>query len=122
MRDCNQWLLWQYRDHNNCWDFVREVLNKEFNVPRNVLPKFGICPSDKKAMTAAYAEVKQGFVPITEPKEGAIACHFMGDILTHVGVVMNGKVWHASSKHGVRKDAIKTFSRIAKTEYKFWQN
>jgi hypothetical protein len=120
MRD--NWLLWQYRDDNNCWDFVRAILTKEFNVPLDAVPKFGICPSDKTSMTSAYQAVKQGFKRIKQPVDGAVACHFHGRTLVHVGVVMDGKVYHASSHSGTRKNSIKTFSRISTTGYYQWQN
>ena len=118
----DEWLLWQYRADNNCWDFVRAVLNKEFNVPVSELPKFGICPSDKVSMTTAYQSVKSGFKRIANPVEGAVACHFHGRTLVHVGVVLGGKVFHTSSHSGTRKDSIKTFSRISTTGYYQWQS
>lgn len=118
----DQYLLWQYRDDNNCWDFVRHVLSKEFNVPAAAIPKFGICPSDKLSMTNAFYDVKQKFKKITQPLHGAVACHFMGSVLIHVGVVLGDKVYHASSRNGTRKDTIKHFTRTAKTRFFLWQN
>jgi hypothetical protein len=118
----NRWLTWQYRDNNNCWDFVCAVLKQEFNVPASALPKFGICPNNKREMTRAYHSVKAAFVPTHQPQEGAIACHFIGNTLHHVGVVMGGKIWHASSKAGTRKDSISAFTRIAKTGFYQWQH
>lgn len=115
------WRFWQYRDDNNCWDFVREVLHKEFNVPAEFIPKFGICPDDKAAMTREFRNVKKRFHRITAPKDGAVACHFSDEVLIHVGIVRNQKVWHASRSRGLSVDPFNVFEKLAITRYYQWQ-
>ena len=114
--------LWQYRDDRNCWDFVRTVLNEQFNVPVDAVPKFGICPDDKRGMTKAFLGVKKSFRSIEQAQEGAVACHFSGRALTHVGVVLNGKVWHAGKSQGVKSESIQAFEKQSKTGYFLWLN
>lgn len=119
MRD---YRLWQYRDDNNCWDFVRTVLHAEFGIPRDAVPKYGICPSDKVAMTEAFKEIKKGFLKVDGPCIGAVACHFEGIYLCHVGVIRSDNlVWNASSARGVSKDSIRFFEKMNRTEYYLWQ-
>lgn len=117
------WRLWQYRDDNNCWDFVRTVLHVEFNVPLSAIPRFGICPDDKTAMTSAYQVVKRQFTRVRAPTAGTVVCHFDGDTLLHVGIVRHdGRVWHASSaSKGVTNVSVPVFQKIATTRFYQWQ-
>ena len=109
--------LWKYSHDANCWDFVSEYL-KAKGVPSDVLPRFGICPSDKRGMTKASNGVIIGLAEC-EPRENAIACHYHGKLLTHVGVIERGMVRHAHHVSGVRRDTIKRFESMAqKTVYR----
>jgi hypothetical protein len=121
MPDHNHWLLWQYRDDHNCWDFVRAVLEKEFNIPSYAIPKHGVCATDKAGIDTTYQHEKQRFIPINAPQNGAVACQYAGETLTHVGIVLNDFIFHASSRHGVRKTTLSAFLRIAKTRFYQWQ-
>jgi hypothetical protein len=109
---------WQYRSDANCWDFVREWLIERLGVPEKDVPKYGICPNDKTSMhKAAHDEVIPQF-EVTSPINGAIAAHYLGSTLYHVGVVDGNFVRHTNSKSGTRKDPIKAFERMAsKTIY-----
>lgn len=114
--------LWQYRSDNNCWDFVREFLI-ERGVPCEDIPKYGIAPSNKKAMTGAHHAVKKMFVE-SGPVQNAIACHYHGGLLLHVGVVDGGHVRHTGEKIGTRKDPIDEFCKMAATRFylhRLWQ-
>lgn len=106
---------WQYRDDNNCWDFVREFLIDK-GVPPKDVPKYGISPNDKRGMTKASIGVKRLFNP-SSPVQNAIACHYHGGVLMHVGIVDNGKVRHTGSKTGTRIDTIESFEKMAETKY-----
>ncbi len=107
--------LWRYSDDSNCWDFVCAFLKKE----GVELPRFGICPSDKRGMTKASKGVIDTYLVNCEPRQNAIACHYHGGLLLHVGVVDNGRVRHAHIKLGSKRDTIKKFeSRAPRTEYK----
>ncbi len=89
------------RDGNglDCWGFVRLVRHHHHNLP--MLASFGtVSPDDKSGMTDGYDQVVTGFCK-TEPIDGAIACHFIGETLVHVGVVINEnglKVAHTGRK------------------------
>lgn len=90
-----------YHDHGrdsqglDCWGFVRLVRHYHHNLP--MLPSFGfVSPDDKSGMTKTYEQVITEFCQ-TEPIDGAIGCHFIGDRLVHVGVVIN--------EHGLLKVA-----------------
>jgi hypothetical protein len=114
----NKFDSWQYRDDRNCWDFVREFLIDVGGVPAECLPKYGIAPSDKKSMTEAAQSIESGFVD-SEPVDFAIACHYIGNTIIHVGVVYNGYVLHTGAKHGTKKNTIKAFERLCqKTVYR----
>lgn len=122
----DRFATWQYRDDANCWDYVREYLLEYTNIPAHDLPKFGIHPSNKRKMTSAANRVVSTFRN-TPPVDYAIACHYMGKVLYHVGVVVNGKVIHTGEKTGTVSEAIKSFERRASiTKYKLheslWQN
>ncbi|OCH31980.1 phage tail protein [Aliivibrio fischeri] len=94
-----------YCDHGrdgsglDCWGFVRLVRNYHHNLP--MLASFGtVSPDDKSGMTKGYDQVVTEFCQ-TEPIDGAIACHFIGETLIHVGVVINEnglKVAHTGRK------------------------
>lgn len=106
--------LWRYSDDSNCWDFVCAFLNKK-GVD---LPRFGICPSDKRGMTKAAKGVIDSYLIECEPRQNAIACHYHGGLLLHVGVIDSSKVRHAHKQFGVRRDTIKSFESMAqKTKY-----
>lgn len=103
--------LWQYRDDNNCWDFVREYLIDKAGISSEDLPKFGICPSNKRAMTKAAIAVRRGFVECG-PVQYAVACQYHGKVLDHVGIVDAGKVRHVGKTHGHKRDKIDLFQRF----------
>lgn len=106
----DKYLFWQYRDDNNCWDFVRCFLLDFCNIK---LKKYGIAPDDKRAMTRASIKVARDFV-LSEPVDFAIACHYSRETILHVGIVYNGKVWHTSSQRGTCIDSIQKFESMAK--------
>lgn len=118
----NKWSCWQYRDNANCWDFVRSFLVEEAGVPSEDVPKFGICPKDKRSMTKASTEVESQFVD-SEPVQYAIACHYYGKVLYHVGVVDQGRIRHTGEKIGTMYESIKDFeARASVTKYKIHQS
>lgn len=104
--------LWQYRENANCWDFVRAFLIERAGIDAADVPRFGICPDDKKAMTKASAGVRRSFSE-SGPEQFAIACHYVGRVLYHVGVVDGGIIRHTGKQTGTRKDSIKEFERLA---------
>ena len=107
--------LWKYGPNTNCWDFVVNFM-RDLNVE---LPKFGICHKDKKAMTKASKGVISSYLVECSAIQNAIACHYHGKLLLHVGVVDNGYVRHAHPKLGMKKDKIKDFEAAAqKTVYR----
>lgn len=107
--------LWKYSDTSNCWDFVAAFI-KTKGVD---LPTFGICPSDKRAMTKQSKKVIKDYLVDCGPIQNAIACHYHGGLLIHVGVIDQGRVRHAHQQFGVRRDTIKQFESMAqRTEYK----
>lgn len=117
--------IWKYSDNHNCWDYVREYLIERAGVPAEDVPKYGICPDDKKAMTAASKDVEKSFIDCG-PEQYAIACHYFGETIIHVGVVDKNYVRHTSRKRGTMKSTIKEFEAMCqKTIYKkhesLWQ-
>lgn len=109
---------WQYRDDRNCWDYVREFLIEKAGIGAEFLPKYGISPKDKKAMTEAADSIKSGFID-SAPVNFAIACHYVGNTIIHVGVVYNGYVLHTGAKLGTQKTTIQAFEKMCqKTVYK----
>ncbi|HDY7840621.1 TPA: phage tail protein [Vibrio vulnificus] len=110
-----------YQDHGralsgvDCWGFVRLVRHHHHKLP--MLASFGaVSPDDKTGMTAGY-QALVGQFKLTRPVDGAIACHFVGDTLVHVGVVVdeNGlKVAHTGRKMGrPRLSRLAEFERMA---------
>jgi hypothetical protein len=91
------YLIWSYREDNNCWDYVRHWLINRYNVDPAEIPKYGIHPNNKGAMTNEYSKVKIFFVE-SDPVEGSVACHFMGRVLHHVGIVIDGQVREVGEK------------------------
>lgn len=111
------YLVWQYRDDNNCWHYVRHWLHRLFGVDINDIPEFGIHPDAKQEMTGAYSEVKKTFIE-SEPVEGAVACKFYGRVLFHVGLIIDGKVRHVGRKTGgVKSEPVEKFNRGGRTKY-----
>ena len=109
--------LWKYRDDANCWDYVREWMIREAKIPADDVPKFGICPDDKRGMTKAYIEVRRGFDEC-EPQQFAIACSCRGRLIDHVGVVYNDRIWHTGRKAGTQSLSVEAFENLApKTIY-----
>ncbi|EPP5594125.1 phage tail protein [Vibrio cholerae] len=107
-----------YRDHGrdasgvDCWGFVRLVRHHHHGLP--LLASFGaVAPDDKQGMTDGYHQVVTGYVQ-TEPVDGAIACHFVGETLVHVGVVVNENGLKVA--HTGRKMARPCLSRLAEFE------
>lgn len=116
-----KWHFWQYRPDNNCWAFVRAILHEEFNVPSYALPMWGsISPAERRAMTKAYRSMRNGFTQQTRPVDGAIACQFTGQVLTHVGIVADSMVWHVGASFGMKKEPITKFEANSRTEYWIW--
>lgn len=101
---------WKYSDKSNCWDFVIAILGEKCGVE---LPRFGICPQDKRGMTKASSPVISRYLVECDPMEYAIACHYHGKLLFHVGIIEDGLVRHAHHKSGVRRDTIKKFEGMA---------
>lgn len=109
---------WQYRDDANCWDFVREYLLHYTNIPEDHIPGYEIDPDDKRAMTKAACQVAANFIEC-EPRPLAIACHYVGNIIVHVGVIdPDGYVRHTGRKIGTRRDTVEQFEKMHKTVYK----
>lgn len=102
---------WRYSSHSNCWDFVRAFLLEHTSIPESDLPRFGIAPDNKRAMTRASREVKKGFVECS-PRNFAIACHYVGRTLIHVGVVDGEYVRH-TNEHGTKKTKINEFEAMS---------
>lgn len=96
----------------DCWGLVRLVRHHHHGLP--LLESFGrVLPDDKAGMTRGYHDLVAGFVE-TAPVDGAIACHFLGDALWHVGVVVDEcglKVLHTG-----RKQARPSLTRLAEFE------
>ena len=114
----DKFTTWQYRDDRNCWDFVREFLIEKAGISAEHLPKYGILPEDKQSMTAAANSIRGGFIDC-DPVNFAIACHYIGHTIIHVGVVYNGYVLHTGSKFGTKKSTIKAFEKMCqKTVYR----
>ena len=102
---------WRYSENSNCWDYVAEYLRERKGID---LERFGIAPSDKRAMTKASAK----FLPhFTEgyPVDGAIACQYSGNVLLHVGVVEGDTVRHTGKECGTMREKIRDFERRAIT-------
>lgn len=114
----DRFTAWQYRDDNNCWDFVREYLCYHTKVDPQDVPKFGICPDDKRGMTKAAIKVERAFSHCG-PIDLAIGCQYAGKLLIHVGIVHGGKVKHVSSTEGYICESIDRFELRSKyTIYK----
>lgn len=101
----------------DCWGLCRDVLHQHFNLP--LLNDFGsIHADDKPNMTNAYHAQIKGSKPSfieCQPKAGAIVAGFKGDLLIHVGVVLevNGlHVLHTSKRHGMSKCSVRHFNRL----------
>lgn len=80
-----------YADHGrtlpelDCWGMGRAIQSERAGID---LPAFGrIHPDDKLAMTSAMSSLLSQFEPC-QPQELAIACVMRGDVLLHVGTVV----------------------------------
>jgi cell wall-associated NlpC family hydrolase len=97
----------------DCWGLVRDVMHQHFNLP--LLNDFGsIHADDKPNMTSAYHKTKPSFIEC-QPQGGAIVAGFKGDLLIHVGVVLNAnglQVLHTSKRHGMSKCRVRHFNRL----------
>jgi cell wall-associated NlpC family hydrolase len=97
----------------DCWGLVRDVLHQHFNLP--LLNDFGsIHADDKSNMTSAYYKTKPSFIEC-QPKAGAIVAGFKGNLLIHVGVVLEANglhVLHTSKRHGMSKCGVRHFNRL----------
>lgn len=111
----SKWDIWRYSDESNCWDFVCAFLADV--VPSTDLPKFGVTYQDVKGMTRCKDGIIENYV-LSEPVQNAIACHYHGKALLHVGVVDGEHVRHVG-KYGHRRDTIEKFESLAqRTEYR----
>tara|TARA_B100000614_G_C14236739_1_gene364819 strand:- start:200 stop:577 length:378 start_codon:yes stop_codon:yes gene_type:complete len=115
MRD--RWQVWQYRDDANCWDFVRAMLINEAGINPAVLPVFGVLPDDKRGMTKAHHVVRGAFRAVNTPATFDVACQYRGKCLIHVGIVIDGAIWHVGRKTGFRIDHIPLFSQQRKVMF-----
>ncbi|HIF9551112.1 TPA: phage tail protein [Photobacterium damselae] len=117
----NELMAVPYVDHGrdlnglDCWGLVRYVRHHHHHLP--LLSSFGaVIPTDKAGMTQCYQSLVSGFKPVP-PQNGAIACHFVGETLVHVGVVVDEgglKVLHTGRKFQRPKlDRIHHFERLA---------
>lgn len=116
--------VWQYRDDRNCWDFVREFLIERLGVSVDHAPIYDIHPDDKKAMTLAARGVAKNF-DVCDPEHGAVACHYQGNAIIHVGVIDGNMVRHTGRDTGTMKSTIAEFEGMAqRTEYRRykWHN
>jgi len=108
-----KYLIWQYRDDNNCWDYVRYWLNKEFKVPMDELPKYGILSGRERGHLSV-----DNYCHESGPVNGAIACKYRRGHLYHVGIVICGKILHVRSlKAGVSKDTPQQFNSAGNVKY-----
>ena len=112
-----RWQVWHYRDDANCWDFVRALLIAEAGIHPDALPVFGLLPDDKRGMTKAYQVVKHGFRDVSTPSTFDVACVYRGKCLIHVGVVIEGRVWHVGRKTGFRIDTFTQFSQQRQVKF-----
>ena len=108
--------LWQYRDDHNCWDFVREFLIEKAGIDSDDVPKFGICPKNKREMTSAARSVATAFKR-SKPVQYSIACQYIKNSLFHVGIVDNGMIRHSGEKTGTRTDTIEDFEKVGRVIY-----
>lgn len=114
----NRWESWNYSNDSNCWDLVRSYLSYR-GVPDFVIPKFGIIPDDKKAMTKAHRQLESYFPVIDYPVDNAVACQYRGRVFIHVGVVVGDKVLH-SNKHGTFKSTFEEFAQKYQVKYRLY--
>lgn len=84
----------------NCWGLVRAGLHGLFGKP--LLPEFGaVHPDDKAALTSAWVSISNVFEECGA-EIGAMACCFEGDVLVHVGLVIErrGQLWILHTAEG----------------------
>lgn len=99
----------------NCWGLVRAGLHGLFGIP--LLPAYGdIHPHNKVALTRAWGEVGKAFEPCgAEP--GAMACFFEGDVLEHIGLVIErrAELWvlHTNETTGPVQTPVRHAARLA---------
>ena len=118
----NKWDVWKYTSDDNCWEYVRQFLIIEAGINPEDVPKFGICPSNKREMTKASIEVAKNFTE-SNPVQFAVACQFHGKLLIHVGIIDNGIVRHVGKTCGTKKERISSFeSKAQKTTYMLHRN
>jgi len=108
--------MWRWQENANCWDFVREYAIDVLYIPAIDVPKFGALSVDKRATTKAYRDIKSAFLD-SPCKHGAIACHFRGKLLIHVGVVVGDRIYHCQEGGHAKKDKIRAFEAMAETRY-----
>ena len=103
--------LWQCRDPGkNCSDFVAAFLAALTPLSADDYPVGMVSADNVMAKAKAHNRVVKLFVP-TEPRDFALACHYVGKVFVHVGVVYGGMVWHTGSTTGTVVESIEHFKR-----------
>lgn len=95
----------------DCVHFLREVFVAAGVLPEFVFPfyatNWGYGRSnnlmERMLVTACHAEV------VTTPQDGDVVVFRVGRQTNHCGVCLDGLVWHAQFKRGVRFDDLATF-------------
>lgn len=117
VKELQRYRFWQYADpHANCSEFVRAFITQFTELTDDDYPvglvDHEACVSKHKA----YKRVVKLFVQ-TMPQDFALACQFVGNVFTHVGVVYGGNVWHTGSQIGTVVEPLHHFEIRGKTRY-----
>ncbi len=109
--------FWQYADpHANCSEFVKAFLLQFTSLEEADYP-VGLIPHKSAVLKhKAYARVVSLFVE-SSPVDYALACHIVGSVFVHVGVVYAGQVWHTGESTGTVVEGVSAFESRASTQY-----
>lgn len=103
--------FWQYRDPGaNCSDFVAAFLAATTRLTAEDYPVGRVAAKDALGKARAHQRVSQLFTPC-EPRDFALACHYVGRVFVHVGVVYRDQVWHTGAATGTVVESIEHFKR-----------
>lgn len=102
----------------DCLGIVRELMHEALGCSRDLIPAFGGVSCEAGNMHECYEEIEKGFKEVGEPEHGAIVAVFDdSNCFRHVGLFLEGSVYHSTIKSGPAILSLRQFRHFGKLRF-----
>lgn len=101
----------------DCLGIVRELFHESTGKPKDLIPEWGGVTRDN-GMNDAFLASKGEWIEVSEPVQDCLVCAMTGaDELRHIGIYINGEVYHSSRGLGPSITTLHSFGHFGRLEF-----